>query len=71
MKQQILMFQQRLAEKENKYIMLDNELRSKKKEFEKLQRKIEEGKEGSLPLDANLRQGGMLMRVNNHQQPLQ
>lgn len=42
MKEQILMFQQKLAEKETKYIKLDNELRTKKKEMDKLQRKLEE-----------------------------
>jgi hypothetical protein len=31
-----------LAEKETKYIKLDNELRTKKKEMEKLQRKLED-----------------------------
>jgi len=36
MKEQILMFQQKLSEKETKYIKLDNELRTKKKEVEKL-----------------------------------
>lgn len=67
MKEQILIFQQKLAEKETKYIKLDNELRNKKKEMEKLQRRLEEGKanEGSLPPDNN--RGGIgLMRVNNH-----
>ena len=58
MKEQIIIVQQKLAEKETKYIKLDNELRTKKKEMEKLQRKLEEtggvvvGKEGE--------------RVNNH-----
>lgn len=36
MKEQIIMFQQKLSEKETKYIKLDNELRTKKKEVEKL-----------------------------------
>jgi hypothetical protein len=31
-----MLFQQKLAEKETKYIKLDNELRNKKKEMEKL-----------------------------------
>ncbi len=35
------MVQQKLAEKETKYIKLDNELRTKKKEMEKLQRRLE------------------------------
>ena len=43
MKEQIIMFQQKLSEKETKYIKLDNELRTKKKEIEKLQRKFDEG----------------------------
>ena len=42
MKEQIIMVQQKLAEKETKYIKLDNELRTKKKEMEKLQRKLED-----------------------------
>jgi hypothetical protein len=37
MKEQIIIIQQKLAEKETKYIKLDNELRTKKKEMEKLQ----------------------------------
>jgi predicted RNase H-like nuclease (RuvC/YqgF family) len=46
-----------LSEKETKYIKLDNELRTKKKEVEKLQKKLDEGgnnqaKEGSLPPDS-------------------
>jgi hypothetical protein len=36
MKEQIIIIQQKLAEKETKYIKLDNELRTKKKEMEKL-----------------------------------
>jgi hypothetical protein len=36
MKEQIIIVQQKLAEKETKYIKLDNELRTKKKEMEKL-----------------------------------
>ena len=35
-KEQIIIIQQKLAEKETKYIKLDNELRTKKKEMEKL-----------------------------------
>ena len=35
MKEQIIIIQQKLAEKETKYIKLDNELRTKKKEMEK------------------------------------
>lgn len=42
MKEQIIMVQQKLAEKETKYIKLDNELRTKKKEMEKLQRRLED-----------------------------
>ena len=42
MKEQIIMVQQKLAEKETKYINLDNELRTKKKEMEKLQRRLED-----------------------------
>ena len=58
MKEQIIIVQQKLAEKETKYIKLDNELRTKKKEMEKLQRKLEET-------------GGVVVakegeRVNNH-----
>ena len=58
MKEQIIIVQQKLAEKETKYIKLDNELRTKKKEMEKLQRKLEET-------------GGIVVakegeRVNNH-----
>ena len=49
MKEQILMFQQKLAEKETKYIKLDNELRTKKKEFEKLKLKFEENGGKSTP----------------------
>jgi hypothetical protein len=42
MKEQIIIIQQKLAEKETKYIKLDNELRTKKKEMEKLQLRLEE-----------------------------
>lgn len=45
MKEQIILFQQKIADKDAKYIKLDNELRSRKKEFDKLQRRIDEGKE--------------------------
>lgn len=62
------MFQQKLAEKETKYIKLDNELRTKKKEFEKLQIKLEELGKGSTDMQRDYKQGaGFMMRVNNHQ----
>ena len=48
MKEQIILVQQKLAEKETKYIKLDNELRTKKKEMEKLERKLEEQSMGNV-----------------------
>ena len=59
MKEQILMFQQKLSEKETKYIKLDNELRTKKKEVEKLQKRLDEGGSSEQPKSN--------VRVNNHQ----
>ena len=71
MKEQILMFQQKLAEKETKYIKLDNELRTKKKEFEKLKLKFEENGGKCTPGGCDNQQPeshkGYLLRVNNHQ----
>lgn len=67
MKEQIIMVQQKLAEKETKYIKLDNELRTKKKEMEKLQRKLEDtlgGGTGTIRDGEEFKQPG---RINNHQ----
>lgn len=41
MKDQILKFQQKLAEKESLYIKLDNELKNKRRECEKLKKMLE------------------------------
>lgn len=60
MKEQILLFQQKLSEKETKYIKLDNELRTKKKEVERLQKRLDEGAEQ--PKAA---------RVSNHQNTIE
>lgn len=54
------MFQQKLADKETKYIKLDNELRTKKKEFDKLKLRMEEGAANQTKED-NIR-----LRVSNH-----
>ena len=45
MKEQIIMFQKKLAEKETLYIKLNNELRKKNKECEKLQKKLDTNKD--------------------------
>ena len=68
MKEQIINFQQRLSEKETKYIKLDNELRTKKKEMEKLQKRLDEGADGELPQQKQnaALPGNMLVRVSNH-----
>jgi predicted nuclease with TOPRIM domain len=59
LKEQILLFQQKLSEKETKYIKLDNELRKKKKEVERLQKRLDEGQEPKVP------------RVSNHQNTIE
>ena len=67
MKEQIIMVQQKLAEKETKYIKLDNELRTKKKEMEKLQKKLEDtlgSAAGTMREGEEFKQPG---RINNHQ----
>lgn len=66
MKEQIIMFQQKLSEKETKYIKLDNELRTKKKEVEKLQKRLEEQSDGGGIAKPGSNPGGMLVRVSNH-----
>jgi len=68
MKEQIILFQQKIADKDAKYIKLDNELRSRKKEFDKLQRRIDEGKEAVVNVIGQNPFEGNNQRVNNHQQ---
>ena len=72
MKEQIIIIQQKLAEKETKYIKLDNELRTKKKEMEKLQLRLEETLKQSQDniIDSSDKQVLPAQRVNNHQQQM-
>lgn len=69
MKEQIIIIQQKLAEKETKYIKLDNELRTKKKEMEKLQLRLEETLKQSQDhiIDSSDKQVLPAQRMNNHQ----
>lgn len=70
MKEQIIIIQQKLAEKETKYIKLDNELRTKKKEMEKLQLRLEETLKQSHDniVDSSDKQNLPAHRMNNHHQ---